>query len=106
MRVVLLFGFLFSVTFCLKLEERKQRENQDFWRKKGYENLQRNLDPVINKSRAKNVILFIGDGMGIPTITATRHLKEFLGKDPDLAVDNFPFSSLSKVGHFLQKSIL
>lgn len=43
---------------------------------------------------AKNVILFIGDGMGVSTITATRVFS--LGVDGRLAVDQFPFTALSQ----------
>ncbi|MDF1763309.1 MAG: alkaline phosphatase [Oleibacter sp.] len=49
---------------------------------------------------AKNVILFIGDGMGIATITAARILEGQLrgesGEENQLSFDNFPFTGLSK----------
>ncbi|HTF89764.1 MAG TPA: alkaline phosphatase [Planctomycetota bacterium] len=43
---------------------------------------------------AKNVILFIGDGMGVSTITATRVYS--VGVDGKLAVDTFPYVALSR----------
>ena len=68
-------------------------------------------DPPVNGRQAKNIILFIGDGMGISTITAARILK---GQQPDiigtgqgqhaqsgeetlLSFENFPWRALSKV---------
>jgi alkaline phosphatase len=44
--------------------------------------------------RAKNVVLFIGDGMGISTIGATRVLS--VGVDGNLVMDQFPHSALSR----------
>lgn len=53
-----------------------------------------------NKGSAKNIILFVGDGMGISTVTAARILdgqrKGLLGEDNQLSFGRFPFSGLSK----------
>ncbi len=46
------------------------------------------------RGRAKNVILFIGDGMGISTISATRVLS--VGVDGNLVMDQFPHTALSR----------
>ena len=45
-------------------------------------------------SRAKNVILFIGDGMGISTIAATRVYS--VGVDGNLVMDQMPHAALSR----------
>ena len=49
---------------------------------------------------AKNIILFIGDGMSLTTVTASRILegqqRGLLGEENNLSFDNFPFSGLSK----------
>lgn len=50
-------------------------------------------DPVRGR-RAKNVILFIGDGMGVSTITATRVYS--VGVAGELVVDQFPYTALSR----------
>uniref|UniRef100_A0A3P9IY34 Alkaline phosphatase n=1 Tax=Oryzias latipes TaxID=8090 RepID=A0A3P9IY34_ORYLA len=54
----------------------------------------------LNKNTAKNLILFLGDGMGVPTVTAARILKGQLnghsGEEYQLEMDKFPFVSLSK----------
>ena len=53
------------------------------------------------KARAKNVILFIGDGMGVSTVTAARILEGQLrgesGEENNLSFDLFPYTGLAKV---------
>jgi len=55
---------------------------------------------VPNARKAKNVILFVGDGMGISTITAARILEGQLngkpGEENRLSFENFPNLGLSK----------
>lgn len=55
-------------------------------------------------SAARNIILFIGDGMGMATITAGRILKGQMqgrqGEDEQLAFDGFPYVGLSKVTRY------
>lgn len=50
--------------------------------------------------RAKNVILFIGDGMGISTVTAARILdgqrKGMSGEENSLSFEKFPFTGFAK----------
>lgn len=41
----------------------------------GKQTLEQALDHVHNKKRAKNVILFVGDGMGVSAVTAARILE-------------------------------
>ena len=51
-------------------------------------------------TKARNVILFVGDGMGIATVTATRILdgqrKGGSGEDNVLSFEKFPFTAFSK----------
>lgn len=57
---------------------------------------------IDHRHHAKNVLLFVGDGMGLATVTAARilsgqrHGKK--GEDHELAWDSFPAIGLSKVG--------
>jgi alkaline phosphatase len=44
--------------------------------------------------RARNVIFFVGDGMGVSTITATRVFS--VGVGGQLVVDQFPYTALSR----------
>src|ERR687891_551516 len=46
------------------------------------------------RRRARNVIFFIGDGMGVSTVTATRIYS--VGVDGQLVVDQFPHTALSR----------
>lgn len=60
-----------------------------------------NSDSLINEQgKAKNVILFVGDGMGISTVTAARILAGQkmgkMGEEHNLSFDNFPFSGFAK----------
>lgn len=63
--------------------------------------LRKNLIKKMNTNEAKNVILFLGDGMSIPTITASRIYKGQLngksGEDDFLSFEEFPFLGLAKV---------
>jgi alkaline phosphatase len=43
---------------------------------------------------ARNVIFFVGDGMGVSTVTATRVAT--VGVDGQLAMDKFPYTALSR----------
>ncbi len=55
---------------------------------------------VIRSRKAKNVILFVGDGMGVSTVTAARILEGQLqgldGEEHDLSFDKFPYTALAK----------
>lgn len=50
--------------------------------------------------KAKNIILFVGDGMGVSTVTAARilegQLKGMSGEENMLSFDLFPFTAMSK----------
>ncbi|CAH6791888.1 Alpi [Phodopus roborovskii] len=77
-----------------------QEENPAFWNQKAAEalNVAKKLQPI--QTSAKNLIIFLGDGMGVPTVTATRILKGqlqyHLGPETPLAMDSFPYMALSK----------
>ena len=53
-----------------------------------------------NTTGAKNVILFVGDGMGVSTVTAARilegQLKGMSGEENNLSFDLFPYTGLAK----------
>ena len=55
---------------------------------------------AIQPGSAKNIILFVGDGMGVSTVTAARILdgqqKGMSGEENSLSFDRFPFVGLSK----------
>uniref|UniRef100_A0A8C2V4T1 Alkaline phosphatase n=1 Tax=Chinchilla lanigera TaxID=34839 RepID=A0A8C2V4T1_CHILA len=95
--LLLLLGLRLQVTHAIiPVEE----ENPAFWNQKAAEALEtaKKLQPI--QTAAKNLILFLGDGMGVPTVTATRILKGQmqgqLGPETPLAMDQFPYMALSK----------
>ena len=60
-----------------------------------------NIAAVVKESgKAKNVILFVGDGMGISTVTAARimagQLEGKLGEEHQLSFETLPFSGFAK----------
>ncbi|XP_025986676.1 alkaline phosphatase 4 isoform X2 [Solenopsis invicta] len=75
-------------------------EDMSFWLKSGQETLHRILTEQNNESRAKNVIIFIGDGMGLSTITSGRiyigQLHGHSGEEYQLAFEKFPNAALAK----------
>ncbi|XP_066477672.1 alkaline phosphatase-like [Tiliqua scincoides] len=79
------------------LEEEK---NPEYWNQQAKQTLTSALKLTPVNHRAKNVILFLGDGMGVPTISAARIYKGQLaggpGEDSVLAMEKFPYVALSK----------
>lgn len=75
-------------------------EDMSYWLKSGQENLRRILAHRNNENRAKNIIIFIGDGMGISTITAGRiykgQIKGNTGEEYKLAFEMFPNAGFAK----------
>lgn len=68
----------------------------DYWNSIAQDTLRHQLyKDTLNRNIAKNIILFLGDGMSIPTLTATRIYMG--GEDRELSFEKFPFSGLSKV---------
>ncbi len=78
----------------------KRQENREFWYREGEAFLSRSKQLAGKTSRAKNVILFVGDGMGIATITASRILEGQMrgssGEENRLSFEDFPNVALSK----------
>jgi alkaline phosphatase len=72
----------------------ERERNQNFWIDQGQTFSTQKLNQEINMNMAKNLIIFIGDGMGITTQSATR---SFLGDDSfELSFEKFSFSGFSK----------
>ncbi|MEE6482396.1 hypothetical protein FKM82_013233 [Ascaphus truei] len=84
-----------SVTFPDK------EKNPQYWRDQAMQTLRRALAlQELNTKTATNLIIFLGDGMGISTVTAARILKGQmagqLGEETQLEMDKFPYVALSK----------
>ncbi|XP_064341500.1 intestinal-type alkaline phosphatase-like [Camelus dromedarius] len=77
-----------------------EEETPAFWNRQAAQALDaaKKLQPI--QTAAKNLIIFLGDGMGVPTVTATRILKGQMsgkpGPETPLAMDQFPYLALSK----------
>lgn len=78
----------------------KREESAATWERDGWAAVERAKNEKIRRGKAKNVILFIGDGMGVSTLTAARILEGQLrgesGEENRLSFEEFPFSALSK----------
>ena len=76
-------------------------KDQTDWNGKGQQELKEALAWKPNMNIAKNVIIFLGDGMGPSTVTAARfYMAQSQGKkieDTALAWERFPNVALSKV---------
>lgn len=78
----------------------KRIENADMWRVDGWNAIELAKKQKIRNGKAKNVILFVGDGMGVSTQTAARifegQMRGESGEENRLSFEQFPFSALSK----------
>ncbi len=78
----------------------KRAESAETWRRDGWSAIERAKREKIRTGKAKNVILFIGDGMGVSTLTASRILEGQMrgesGEENRLSFEEFPYSALSK----------
>ncbi|KAA0199801.1 hypothetical protein HAZT_HAZT002585 [Hyalella azteca] len=75
--------------------------NKKFWEAKAQQDLHDILTRERNLNPAKNVVLFLGDGMGLPSITAARIYKgqyrgAVSGEEQQLVFETFPSVSLAK----------
>lgn len=75
-------------------------ESPEYWFESGQDAVRDAKALRPNTHRAKNVILFIGDGMGVSTVTAARILEGQLnggkGEENFLSFEKLPFLALSK----------
>lgn len=78
----------------------KRQETPQSWESDGLATIKARRKTKFKRRKAKNVILFIGDGMSISTLTAARILEGQLrgesGEENYLSFERFPFTALSK----------
>lgn len=76
----------------------------EFWRSEAQKKLREQLRKKVNRNIAKNVILFLGDGMSLSTITAARiyfgQKLGYSGEESILSFEEFPHIGFSKVRSF------
>ena len=97
---VILAGLLLAATDTARAVD--TLETPQFWLESGKTSIKaaQRLNP--NEHYAKNVIVFVGDGMGISTITAARILEGQAkpnnrgGEENSLSFEQLPYLALSK----------
>ena len=91
-----MFNLLNSICFS---------KDKEYWHNIAEDYINRKLQHQENNKIAKNVILFVGDGMGVSTVTAARILRGQLngrpGEETVLKFEEFPNAAFSKVEHKL-----
>jgi alkaline phosphatase len=96
----LLFTTMVSSTLGQTSFPIKRAENRETWKRDGWAAIDKAKGEKIRKGKAKNVILFIGDGMGVSTLTAARifegQRRGESGEENRLSFEQFPYSALSK----------
>jgi alkaline phosphatase len=71
----------------------EMESSKEFWREKAQNYLISKLTEKMNTNKAKNIIFFIGDGMSLPTVAATRM---YMGKEEnELSFEKFPHFGFS-----------
>lgn len=89
-----------AVPIAAKTPQAPAWESKETFYARGLAEVDTNARIKPNKRRAKNVILFVGDGMGISTITAARildgQMKGKTGEENDLSFEKFPYLAHSK----------
>ncbi|XP_037509795.1 alkaline phosphatase [Rhipicephalus sanguineus] len=84
--------------FPVPNEEREA--DREFWIDQGHSGIEQRLRLLQNTRRARQVVFFLGDGMGVSTLTAARiykgqRLRRTSGEESALAWDTFPHVSLA-----------
>lgn len=79
-----------------------EEKDPQFWYDLAYEEIAKRLAPdQPNAKKAKNIILFLGDGMSLSTVAAARILKGQrqgnTGEESALSFETFPHTGLSRV---------
>ncbi|NXL86806.1 PPBT protein, partial [Alectura lathami] len=87
--------------FCSASLVPEKEKDPEYWRQQAQETLREALRlQRLNQNVAKNLILFLGDGMGVSTVTAARILKGQLenrkGEESVLEMEKFPYVALAK----------
>ncbi|GAB1608206.1 alkaline phosphatase, tissue-nonspecific isozyme-like [Argonauta hians] len=97
---VMLLLFLASTLPPGGLCQQPTHRSKEEWLKAGRSELEAALLEKRNENIARNVILFLGDGMGISTVTAGRifkgQQKHVNGESYQLTFDKFPHTALMK----------
>ena len=101
--VILILSFSVAAVFPQTAQNNfpvKRIETPKTWESDGWNMIEQSKRMRFKHRKAKNVILFLGDGMSISTLAAARILEGQLrgesGEENRLSFEQFPFSALSK----------
>ena len=94
------FGCMLAGAFCAHAAASLE-ESEQYWLNREAETLRRIEQEQPITGRAKNIIIFVGDGMGVSTVTAARIMAGQRqnpkgGEEYQLAMDKLPWSAFSK----------
>lgn len=91
-----------------RVAARSHRElelDAEYWVQDAQDALRERARPGVPSAFARNVIMFLGDGMSVPTLTAARTLlgqrQGQPGEETTLAFEKFPSVGLSKVNTYM-----
>ncbi|XP_025202610.1 membrane-bound alkaline phosphatase-like [Melanaphis sacchari] len=77
-----------------------QESDSEYWIENGKRMLEERSKLKLRTNKAKNVIIFLGDGMSLTTLTAARiykgQLQNTSGESENLSFERFPFTGISK----------
>lgn len=78
-----------------------EENTAQFWTNEAKTGIEQRLRRMQNKNIARNVIMFLGDGMSVPTLAAARALvgqrNNKTGEEAHLFFETFPTVGLAKV---------
>nr|XP_061790996.1 alkaline phosphatase-like [Nerophis lumbriciformis] len=98
--ISVLCGLLLFISIQRSVSVNEEELHASYWNNKAKQSLHTALNIQPNLHKAKNIILFLGDGMGVTTVTAARILKGQMekqsGEETSLVMDTFPHLALSK----------
>lgn len=96
MNKYLIYLIFYSLSFALQAAE----PDPDAWFNAGQQTVLQAKQLLANKNVAKNIVLFLGDGMGVSTVTAARifdgQQKGGHGEENSLSFEKLPYLALSK----------
>ena len=90
----------FSLVGLIRLVSAQDGESPELWQRQGRETILKAAEQRPIAKKARNVILFVGDGMGISTVTAGRifqgQQRGETGEENWLEFEKMPYTALAK----------
>jgi hypothetical protein len=97
--IIFLILLINNLIYCGRIDWSIEK-NAQFWKEQGRISIEEALKRRENTRIAKNIIMFLGDGMGVTTVTAGRirkgQVNGELGEDFVTEMEQFPHLGLAK----------